>query len=89
MESLIYRFEHKGNDSSKVGYDVLQSGEKLDADIVILGAGVSPKTDYLKESGIPLDKDGGISVLNTMQVANLENVYAVGMYSFNMQEIEL
>ena len=45
---------------------------------MILGAGVSPKTDYLKESGIKLDRDGGISVYSTMQVPNLENVYAVG-----------
>lgn len=61
-----------------VGYAVLKSGEKLPADFVILGAGVSPKTDYLKESGIKLDRDGGISVEPTMKVPNLENVYAVG-----------
>lgn len=56
----------------------MKSGERLAADIVILGAGVAPKTDYLKTSGITLDRDGGITVADGMAIPNVANVYAVG-----------
>ena len=56
----------------------MKSGEKIPADFVIIGAGVSPKTDYLKESGIQLDRDGGITVAPTMKIPDLDNVYAIG-----------
>jgi NADPH-dependent 2,4-dienoyl-CoA reductase/sulfur reductase-like enzyme len=62
----------------EVGYVVLKSGEKIECDLVILGAGVVPKTDYLKSSGITLDKDGGISVDAHMAVPGVENVFAIG-----------
>jgi NADPH-dependent 2,4-dienoyl-CoA reductase/sulfur reductase-like enzyme len=87
MESLVDRFDASGtifvslmSDSRPgcVGNVILKSGEKLPADFVILGAGVSPKTDYLKESEIKLDRDGGISVEPSMKIPNIDNVYAVG-----------
>jgi NADPH-dependent 2,4-dienoyl-CoA reductase/sulfur reductase-like enzyme len=62
----------------KLGTVVLKSGEKLPADIVILGAGVSPKTDFLKGSGVNLDRDGGITVESSMKVPGVDDVYAVG-----------
>ena len=34
---------------------VLQDGTELDADLVIIGIGVKPNTEWLEESGLPLD----------------------------------
>ena len=63
---------------TQVGFVLLKSGEKIAADVVILGAGVIPKTDFLKESGITLDRDGGITVTSTLAVPSVNDVYAVG-----------
>jgi apoptosis-inducing factor 3 len=38
----------------------LSNGQSIDADLVILGCGVSPNTTFLKGSGVTLQKDGGI-----------------------------
>lgn len=56
----------------------MKSGKQIPCDFVILGAGVIPKTDFLKSSGITLDRDGGISTNGSMQVPDTEGVYAVG-----------
>ena len=67
------------SDKTKIGAVVLNSGERLPADVIIIGAGVIPKTDYLSGSGIKLDRDGGITVDGHLQVPNVENIFAVGM----------
>jgi len=68
------------SESSRVGFVVLKTGEKIAADIVIVGAGVIPSTDYLKGSGITLDRDGGITVDSHLRVNQngVKNVYAIG-----------
>ncbi|KAL5037947.1 Apoptosis-inducing factor 1 [Batrachochytrium dendrobatidis] len=78
LEALVDRYEPSAKNPKQVGFVVLKSGKKIPADVVVLGAGVFPQTTYLKESGIVLDKDGGISVNSGMQVPDVENVYAVG-----------
>ncbi|KAJ3327139.1 hypothetical protein HDU76_012323 [Blyttiomyces sp. JEL0837] len=78
MEAVTEKFEASAKNSSKVGSVVLKSGEKLPADVVIIGAGVVPKTDYLKGSGITLDRDQGITVDAHMQVPNVDGVFAIG-----------
>lgn len=62
-----------------MGFVTLKNSEKIPANIVILGAGVIPQTNYLKSSGINLDKDGGISVDSHMSIPGSEGIYAVGM----------
>ncbi|MGB7415757.1 MAG: FAD-dependent oxidoreductase [Thermosynechococcaceae cyanobacterium] len=64
--------EFKGN--GKVTDVVLDSGESLPADLVILGIGVEPATDYL--SDIDLNDDGSIPVNEYLQVT--EHLYAAG-----------
>lgn len=56
---------------------VLQSGEKITADCVILAVGVTPDTGFLKDSGIELSAKGHILVNNKMET-NIEGVYAGG-----------
>ena len=53
----------------------LKSGQLLPADVVVLGVGVRPATDFLKDT-FTLAKDGGLTADAYLQVA--ENVYAAG-----------
>ncbi|KAF7985675.1 hypothetical protein HWV62_2223 [Athelia sp. TMB] len=53
-------------------------GETLPADVVILAVGVSPATQFLKDSGFALEKDGGIRVDGHLRVPGTKGVFAVG-----------
>lgn len=66
-------------DSRKVGAVVLTSGDRIAADIVIVGVGVRPCTDFLRDSGITLVRDGGIRVNSYLQVEGFEHVFAGGI----------
>ncbi|KAJ3159658.1 hypothetical protein HK101_001030 [Irineochytrium annulatum] len=78
MEAMLDRFEPNAKNPKKIGAAVLKTGEKIPADVIIIGAGVIPKTDYLKSTGITLDRDQGITVEATMKVPNFPDVYVVG-----------
>ena len=56
---------------------VLNSDQKLKADMVILAIGVAPDTAFLKESGIELGPKGHILVDEKLKT-NADGVYAVG-----------
>jgi NAD(P)H-nitrite reductase large subunit len=53
----------------------LKSGNKLEAQMVVWAAGVSPNTEFLKDSGI--DIDNGVCIDDYMQT-NIEGIYAAG-----------
>ncbi|MDP4143828.1 MAG: CoA-disulfide reductase [Bacillota bacterium] len=55
----------------------LNSNKKIAADLVILAIGVTPDTDFIKDSGIKLGAKGHILVDNKMKTS-VENIYAVG-----------
>jgi NADPH-dependent 2,4-dienoyl-CoA reductase/sulfur reductase-like enzyme len=62
-----------------VGAVKLKDGTELEADLVILGIGVSPATEYLKDnSEVKLEKDGSLSVDSSFAVKGLKDVYAIG-----------
>jgi NADPH-dependent 2,4-dienoyl-CoA reductase/sulfur reductase-like enzyme len=52
----------------------LANGERLPADLVVIGFGVKPATGYLR--GVPLNEDGSITVDVTLKAA--EGLYAAG-----------
>jgi len=52
----------------------LKTGERIDADLVVVGAGVKPATGFLK--GATLNTDGGVVVDEHMRAA--DGVYAAG-----------
>jgi apoptosis-inducing factor 3 len=60
--------------AKKVTAVILQNGERLDADLVVVGVGVKPATDFLK--GITLHKDGGVIVDDHMRAT--DGLYAAG-----------
>lgn len=77
MEASISHLEGKG-ESGQVGSVVLKSGQKFDVDVVILGVGVAPATDFLQGSGLELEKDGSLRVDEHFKVQGTEDIYAVG-----------
>ncbi|KAH8917208.1 hypothetical protein BT69DRAFT_1354933 [Atractiella rhizophila] len=84
MEAGVDRFEAKPNDATKVGAVVLKSGEKIEADIVVLGVGVAPATEVLKASTtsggdrIKFQQDGSVEVNEKLELVGVQNVYAIG-----------
>ncbi|KAJ3092310.1 hypothetical protein HK102_008621 [Quaeritorhiza haematococci] len=81
MEAMVDRFEAAAADNNRIGAVVLKSGESIPADVVVIGAGVVPKTDYLpksQEGGIVVDRDQGITVETSMKVPGVDGVFAVG-----------
>ncbi|MDQ3802444.1 MAG: FAD-dependent oxidoreductase [Acidobacteriota bacterium] len=64
------RFEGDGT----VEAVVLDSGERVEADLVVVGVGVRPATDFLE--GVELHKDGGVYVDRHLRAA--DGVYAAG-----------
>ena len=53
---------------------VLDNGDRVEADLVIVGVGVQPVTDYIE--GLDLNKDGSVPVDSHMRAA--DNLYAAG-----------
>lgn len=58
----------------RVGAVVLENGERLAADFVVVGIGVKPATEFLE--GVERHKDGGVVVDEKLRAA--ENLYAAG-----------
>jgi NADPH-dependent 2,4-dienoyl-CoA reductase/sulfur reductase-like enzyme/nitrite reductase/ring-hydroxylating ferredoxin subunit len=56
----------------------LKSGEKLDADFVVVGIGVAPATDFLRGSGLPLnERDHSVLVNANLQTSH-PDIFAAG-----------
>lgn len=66
-------------DKNAVGAVKLKDGTELEADLVILGIGVGPATEYLKgNESVKLEKDGSIQTDEFFKVKGMEDVYALG-----------
>ncbi|KAL4878266.1 hypothetical protein BJY04DRAFT_209335 [Aspergillus karnatakaensis] len=67
-------------EARKVGAVHLQDGTVLPADVVILGVGVRPATDFLQGNpAVSLEKDGSLKVDEHFAVPGLDNnVFAIG-----------
>ncbi|KAJ9638067.1 Apoptosis-inducing factor 1 [Knufia peltigerae] len=64
---------------SSVGAVKLKDGTELEADLVILGIGVKPATEYLENNAkVKLEKDGSVAVDKNFAVNGLSDVYAIG-----------
>ena len=73
LGTTIARCEGK----ARVERVVLDGGETIACDLVVVGIGVEPATDWL-EGALPLAKDGGIVVDADLRVRGASDVYAVG-----------
>jgi NADH dehydrogenase FAD-containing subunit len=66
-------------DKNAVGAVKLKDGTELEADLVILGIGVGPATEFLKgNDSVKLEKDGSIQTDEFFKVKGMEGVYALG-----------
>lgn len=70
LGSMVYRFEG----TSRVESVVLDDGESIEADMVVLGVGVYPATNFLE--GVALHEDGSILVDAHLRAA--DGLYAAG-----------
>lgn len=79
MEAGVKEALPSKSDPSKVGSVVLKDGTQLEADLVILGTGVSPQTSYLQgNNAINLLDDGSIQTDEAFAVSGLNDVFAIG-----------
>ncbi|MGE5446258.1 MAG: FAD-dependent oxidoreductase, partial [Ignavibacteriales bacterium] len=70
LNASISKFEGNG----RVEAVVLENGERVEADLAVIGIGVEPATDFLK--GIDLNPDGSIKVDQYFQA--VKDIYAAG-----------
>jgi len=79
MSASVDKAEPSTADPAKVGSVVLRDGTRLEADVVVLGVGVAPATEFLRTNGmISLEPDGSVRTDENFAVVGLEDVYAVG-----------
>jgi len=85
VQSSVSKLLPAASSPSSVGSVLIKSQEgaetTLEADVVIMGVGVAPATEYLKASkgfeGV-VDRSGAVHVDEFLRVKGLEGVYAVG-----------
>jgi NADPH-dependent 2,4-dienoyl-CoA reductase/sulfur reductase-like enzyme/nitrite reductase/ring-hydroxylating ferredoxin subunit len=78
MKSSVEKIVASVDSESKLATGVVVNGQTIPADLVVMGVGVAPATSFLKDSGIQLEKDGGIKVDEYLKVPGFEGVYAIG-----------
>ena len=74
--NVLIKSANKG-DNGKVKSVTLNDGRELPADLVILGTGVRPRTEFLKNSGLEMNRDGGIVCDPFMQTSK-PDIFAAG-----------
>lgn len=80
LNASVDKATPSASNAEKVGAVHLKDGTTLLADVVILGIGVRPATDFLaNNSAISLEKDGSIRTDETFAIPALNgDVYAIG-----------
>ncbi|KAG8864466.1 hypothetical protein FRB96_004969 [Tulasnella sp. 330] len=80
MGGGIKEFKPSPSNPKAVGAVVLQDETEIPADVVVLGVGVRPATDFLKETKLKeaMRGDGGLFVNGQLQVKGFDDVYAIG-----------
>jgi hypothetical protein len=71
----VTAIRHKDDGASEVE---LKSGAVLPADAIVMGVGVRPATEFLKDSGFTLERDGSLTVDEYLRVPGKDNIYAIG-----------
>ena len=77
IKVLVHRKVESVLGNKKVGYVELDNGQKIKADVVILGIGVTPNIQLAQNASLEVDKKEGIYVDEFMRTSN-ENIFAAG-----------
>ncbi|OJA09005.1 hypothetical protein AZE42_11543 [Rhizopogon vesiculosus] len=85
MKSQVEKIIPSDSNSS-LAVGVVVNGQTLPADFVVMGVGVTPATEFLKQSGFQLEKDGGVKVDEYLKVQGHDNVYAIGDIAWYPQQ---
>ncbi|KAG1747078.1 uncharacterized protein EDB91DRAFT_1116111 [Suillus paluster] len=85
MKTQVERIVPSENNPS-LAAGVVINGETLPADFIVMGVGVTPATEFLKQSGFQLEKDGGIKVDEYLKIQGQDNIYAVGDIAWYPQQ---
>jgi apoptosis-inducing factor 3 len=72
LGSKVSRIEKRGDEREVI----LEDSRRFGAEVVVVGIGVRPATDYLQD--LPRNDDGGISVDEFLQVPGKSRLFAVG-----------
>ncbi|KAH7354008.1 monodehydroascorbate reductase [Plectosphaerella cucumerina] len=79
MSAGVDKAEPSTSDPAKVGAVYLKDGTKIEADLVILGVGVSPATEFLQNNkAVSLEKDGSLKTDDNFSIAGVKDAYAIG-----------
>ncbi|ODH52341.1 hypothetical protein GX48_01404 [Paracoccidioides brasiliensis] len=84
MSASVDKATPSSADASKVGAVHLKDGSILPADLVILGVGVSPATEFLRDNpAITLEQDGSLKTddyfaVESLKGNNKNDIYAIG-----------
>ena len=82
MASKVEKIVPQDGNTALAG-GVVVNGTTIPADFVIMGVGVAPATEFLKGSGIEIEKDGGVKVDEYLRVQSgpdRKDVYAIGTH---------
>ena len=71
----VVRFE--GNANNEVEKVITESGKVIETDLVVMGTGIKPNTDFLAGSNIRLGVNNSVKVDKTLRTSKYD-VYAVG-----------
>ena len=79
--NVCFRLEDKvtefvGHDG-KLTHVILKDGEKIPADLAVVGIGVQPNTTFLQDSGLDIGKDGSILTSQYLQSSH-PDIFAAG-----------
>jgi len=76
----VQSFKPSSSDPKVVGAVVLKDGTEIPADVVVLGVGVRPATDFLKSTKLSeaMREDGGLYVDGQLRVKGFKDVFAIG-----------
>ena len=66
-----------GDANGKARAVKLASGKEISADLVIMGTGVTPNTEFLSSSGLKMLPDGGIECDPFLQTSDAD-IFAAG-----------
>ncbi|GAA5957243.1 hypothetical protein JCM21900_001204 [Sporobolomyces salmonicolor] len=83
LPAELSHFSPSPSNAAVVGAVHLKDGTTLPADVVLLGVGVKPATQLLKDAGLELEKNGTVKTDEVLRILQLKgkakgNVFALG-----------